>query len=340
MEKSDWMIYGANGYTGRLITRRALALGMRPILAGRNSAAVAALAKESGLEYRSFDLASPELDGISLVLHCAGPFSTTSRPMVDACLARKIHYLDITGEIDVLESIYARHHEAERAGCVLIPGVGFDVVPSDCLAATLAAEMPDATNLELAFATDGKVSPGTLKTAVENLPNGGRVRRDGQLKKVPPAFEVRQIKFDHHTLTAASAPWGDVSSAFFSTGIPNITVYIALPRKVILALQLSRLILPLLGLRPIQNLLKASIEKRVRGAGQEDLERSRIHLWGSVGNARGDVKERTLELPDAYLFTAVAAIASVIRVRTGEIPPGAWTPSKAFGADFMAKQSV
>src|SRR6266550_6648973 len=151
-----WMIYGANGYTGQLIAELANNHGEKPILAGRNAAKVRALAEKLGLPWRAFALDRPDLRDIELVLHCAGPFSATSRPMVDACLLARAHYLDITGEIDVFESVLGRDEEARQRGIVLLPGAGFDVVPSDCLAALLKQRLPSATKLELAFAPIGR----------------------------------------------------------------------------------------------------------------------------------------------------------------------------------------
>src|SRR5262245_25206431 len=111
-----FLIYGANGYTGELIARRATAQGLRPILAGR-SKTVTALAGELSLEHRLFALDDPGaidsgLQGVSVVLHCAGPFSRTFQPMADACLRMKVNYRDITGEIAVFEGLAARSDEA------------------------------------------------------------------------------------------------------------------------------------------------------------------------------------------------------------------------------------
>src|SRR4051795_5180707 len=172
-----FLVYGANGYTGQLIAELARERGERPILAGRSEDKVRPLAERLGLPWRAFDLGHPDLHDVQLVLHCAGPFSATSRPMVDACLTARAHYLDITGEVEVFEAVLARDAEARERGVVLLPGVGFDVVPSDCLAALLHRKLPSATRLELAFATQGRASPGTLKTTVESLPRGGVVRR-------------------------------------------------------------------------------------------------------------------------------------------------------------------
>src|SRR5207302_5159645 len=177
-------IYGANGYTGQLIAELARDGGDEPVLAGRSAAKVRSLAERLGLPWRAFPLEQPDLREVKLVLHCAGPFSATSRPMVDACLAARAHYLDITGEVEVFESVFARDAEARERGVVLLPGTGFDVVPSDCLAASLQQRLPSATKLELAFASLGRASPGTLKTSIEALPRGGMVRRGGKLVRV------------------------------------------------------------------------------------------------------------------------------------------------------------
>ena len=150
------LIYGANGYTGKLIVERALARGLKPILSGRNAEAVGQLARAQGLEARPAALdhqrsLDDALDGVTTVLHCAGPFARTANVMATACIRAKAHYLDITGEISVFEMLAQRSAEARRAGVMLLPGAGFDVVPSDCLAAHLKRRLPAATALALAF---------------------------------------------------------------------------------------------------------------------------------------------------------------------------------------------
>ena len=194
----QWMLYGANGYTGELIAREAVRRGQKPILAGRNPAAIATLARELGCPSRSFSLDNHQTvvnarQGIALVLHCAGPFVETSAPMVTACLEARVHYLDITGEIAVFEAIFARDAEAKQRGVTLLPGVGFDVVPTDCLAAMLARKLPSANELWLAFSSPGaQLSRGTLKTMIEGIGEGGAIRRDGKIVRVPMAWDARE----------------------------------------------------------------------------------------------------------------------------------------------------
>ena len=190
--QKQFVIYGANGYTGALTAREAVARGLRPILAGRNSPQVAAVAQRLGLPHRIAALDDGAaldalLQEVTVVLHCAGPFVHTAAPMVDACLRNGMHYLDITGEIGVYEALAARDVEAKAAGVMLLPGVGFDIVPSDCLAAHLKRRLPSATHLTLALRALGGVSQGTAVTGLEAMARGegGMVRRDGKLTPTP-----------------------------------------------------------------------------------------------------------------------------------------------------------
>lgn len=337
----QWMIYGANGYTGELASRKARADGQRPILAGRNREAIEALGSELGLETRVFGLNTPEeaargLEGIAAVLHCAGPFSATSAPMLEGCVRSHTHYLDITGEIDVFESTQANNDRWKEAGITVIPGVGFDVVPSDCLAALLARRLPEATHLRMAFKSKhGKLSPGTSKTMIEGLPRGGTIRRDGKLETVPNAYRVETLPFADGPQLAVTIPWGDVSTAYYSTGIPNIEVYIGTTPEQVKQMKMLRYIGPLLGLGPIQSLLKSWIGKKVEGPSDSERESDEMQLWGEVRNRGGETVTLRMRTPEGYSLTVDASVAATLRLLEGGVPAGALTPSKAFGADFV-----
>jgi len=338
---SDWMIYGANGYTGELVAEEAVARGMRPVLAGRRAEAVAPLAERLGCELRAFDLSSAaeiahQLRGVRALLLCAGPFSRTSRPAVDGCLAAGVHYLDITGEIDVFEACHRRSEEAARAGCILLPGVGFDVVPSDCLAASLADALPGATELTLAFHSIGSPSRGTARTVLEGIPRGGAVRRGGVITQVPLGWKTAEIPFHDKTRLAVAVPWGDVSTAYYSTGIPNIVCYMVQPRRTIRAMKMIGPLRKLVGLAVVQRIAAGRIDARVVGPDAAMRAAGRSELWGRVRDARGHEVDGTLTTPEGYRLTALASVASVARVLAGGIAPGAHTPATAFGADFIS----
>ena len=337
MADGGWLIYGANGFTGRLVAREAVRRGLAPVLAGRNGDAVFALAEELKLPARVFTLDAGEdvrrgLEGMRLVLHCAGPFVRTSRAMVDACLAHGVHYFDITGEIAVFEAILARDTEARAAGVALVPGVGFDVVPTDCLAATLLQDLPDAANLDLAFTSErGAWSAGTLKTAIESMPSAGAVRRDGRIVEVPLAHDVRDIVFSCGRRTTVTVPWGDVSTAYHTTGIPNIRVYTGMPPQQIGQLRNLAKLLPALRITAVKRLAQWWVGRSAKGPDEKMRATARAYLWGRAWNERGLSVTRTMETPEGYSLTAAAAVECVARVLAGRIKPGAWTPARAFG---------
>jgi short subunit dehydrogenase-like uncharacterized protein len=334
-----WLLYGANGYTGELLARLARERGARPILAGRRREAVEPLARELGLESRVFGLEDPAaldagLAGVRAVAHCAGPFNRTSRPMADACLRNRVLYLDITGEIAVFEALAARDAEARAAGVMLLPGAGFDVVPSDCLAAHLKRRLPGATRLTLAF-TSGGISRGTATTMVENLHRGGMVRRGGKLEPVPIAWKTREIDFGRGPRLCVTIPWGDVATAWHSTGIPDIEVYTAVPPGRLFLLRALRLVRPLLGTAPVQSFLKKRVRAGPPGPSAERRARTRSFFWGEVVDGAGRRAVSRQESPDGYTLTVLAVLALVERVLGGQAPAGFQTPSRAFGPDFV-----
>lgn len=337
----NWMIYGANGYTGKLAAEEAKLRGLAPILAGRRADSIRPLAESLGLAWRAFALDDADalrqgLDGVGLVLHCAGPFSATCAPMLEACLAQRAYYLDITGEISVFAHCHAQHARAAERGIVVLPGAGFDVVPSDCLAALLKRQMPAAVSLVLAFEGGGGFSPGTAKTSVEGLAFGGRVRKHGELKKVPLAWKWRYFTREGERRSTMTIPWGDVYTAFVSTGIPDVEVYMAVPPGTIRRTRRLRWLGPLLGARPVQNFLKAQVEKKVRGPSETTRASTHSYLWGEVRDAAGHLLARQLRTPNGYRLTVDASLGIVRRLLKGTPPaPGYYTPSQLMGADYV-----
>ena len=332
------LVYGASGYTGELIAERAAELGLKPILAGRSEAKLRPIAERLGMPMRVFGLDDPAaldrgLADVDVVIHAAGPFSRTSRPMVDACLRSRVHYLDITGEVAVFEACAARDAEALAAGVMLMPGTGFDVVPSDCLAKHVAERLPGATHLTLAFhSVGGGPSHGTASTMVESMHLPNLVRRDGKIVEVPSGRLSRDVDFGRGPRATLGIPWGDVSTAWHSTSIPNIEVYIAVPRAAVWGAKALRVAAPLLGSPWVQRTLQARIDpggpSAAARAGSFSL------LWAEA--RRGDERAAArLRVPEGYTLTAQASVAIAARVLAGDAPPGFRTPAMAFGADFI-----
>ncbi|WP_457789278.1 saccharopine dehydrogenase family protein [Pseudomonas sp. PL-6] len=337
MAKQHWMIYGANGYTGHLLAAEAQRQGLRPILAGRNPAAVHALGSLLGLDCRIFDIQQPQrareaLADVAVVAHCAGPFSATSAPMLEACLTSASHYVDITGEISVFEAAFARDAQFRERGIVACPGVGFDVIPSDCLAACLHQALPDATHLALGFDTASGLSPGTAKTTVEGLHLGGKVRRAGIVTDVPLGYRRRTIDFGRGAKDAVTIPWGDVATAYHSTGIGNIEVYLPAPKALAIGMRLLDPLRPLFGLASVQAWLKRQVDRRVQGPDAASRERLRTWLWGEVRNAAGVVRTAHLQTANGYEVTVHGSLLAVRHLLDYQGRGGYFTPSQLFGA--------
>ena len=335
-----WMIYGANGYTGALIAREAKRRQLSPILAGRNEARLQALAAELGLEARVFGLEDPaalveRIGDCALVLNCAGPFSATAAPMMEACLAAGVHYLDITGEIAVLEMAQALGERARTAGIVLCPGVGFDVIPTDCVAAVLKRALPDATHLALGFDSRSGMSPGTAKTSIEGLAAGGRIRRDGRIVSVPLAWEVRRIDFGDGEKLAMTIPWGDVATAFHTTGIPNVRVFMPASPRMIARARRANLLRPLLALTWIRTWLQARIARTVTGPSDAQRRSMPTHVWGEATNATGERRTARIRTANGYSLTIDGALHVVDHVLARRPAAGAYTPAGLLGPTLI-----
>jgi short subunit dehydrogenase-like uncharacterized protein len=274
------------------------------------------------------------LSEVRAVLHIAGPFSATSKPMVDACLRTGRHYLDITGEIDVFEACAARNEEAKAKGVMLLPGVGFDVVPSDCLAAHVARRLPGARRLTIGISGMGKASRGTAKTMVESLGTGTRVRRGGDIVGLPKAPQV-PIDYGQGPSLSVGVSWGDVATAWHSTAIPDIDVYFEAVGPIKRMANAGALTQWFLRQNWMKQFLKGRIDAMPEGPTPAERAASSHVLIAEASDARGNTVRSRLSTPEGYTLTSRTALAIAKRVCAGEFKPGFQTPSLAFGPDLI-----
>ena len=342
-----WMLYGATGYTGQILLEGVAERGLSPVIAGRSEHKLRPLAERYAVESVSFGLDDPAAveaairdAGVDLVLHAAGPFTFTAEPVRRACINAGVHYLDITGEIDVFESTFAADSAAQEAGVLLMSGVGFDIVPSDCLSKYVADQVPDADQLDVAISafglTAGKMgtTPGTMKSMVEMMPSGCVTRRDGRLTHSRFGSIQGRFAFPTGDYAAMAIPWGDVSTAYRSTGIPNITAYIIAPKMTVHTSRLAGgLLQRLMQSERMRRWANRGIDRFIKGPGDTSRQSGRSTVYARATNRAGDMAEAWLETKDAYDFTVDAALNSVERVLAGSFA-GALTPAQAFGADF------
>ena len=334
------LVYGATGYTGQLIARTARQLAMSVIIAGRNEAKLRALAAETGFGHHAVELADtatllPVVAAHDVVLHTAGPFSKTAEPMVEACLAGGTHYLDITGEIAILEAHRGLDRRARDAGIMIMSGVGFDVVASDCLALHLQARMPDAVTLTLAMRGMGGMSRGSGKTAIEAINSGTATRRDGRIEYVRSAPR-RRLQFGNQAVDCVGISWGDIATAYYTTGIPNIAVYFEATKDLEQIVGLPGFVKWLFGTPLGQAILRRQIEKLPDGPDPEIQQAQVTQILGIVEDASGRERRAILTAPGPYHLTALTALRIAGEVDGGRVEPGSQNPAQVFGADFIA----
>ncbi|MBX3143042.1 MAG: saccharopine dehydrogenase NADP-binding domain-containing protein [Trueperaceae bacterium] len=341
MTKDRLLIYGANGHVGEALARLATSQGLEPILAGRDAGAVEGLAGELGLEARVFSLDDPTaldraLTGVRAVLNLAGPYVRTWEPLVDSCLRTLTHYLDITGELPVLEAMAALGGDAAERGVTLLPAVGLDSVPSDCLAAHLVRRLPGATRLTLGLRTTGPAGlpPGTQKTMIELAHLPDRVIRGGEPVTLPGLLVAsREIDFGEGPVPALRFQAADPYMAWRTTGMPDIEMFVALPLTMRLGYRLVRLARPAFRWAWLRRALQ---RLALPGASAAALSRSSTQVWAEARDPAGNVVRARLDGPEgAVVWTTRSALAAARRVLDGRAPVGFQTPAGAFGPDFV-----
>jgi short subunit dehydrogenase-like uncharacterized protein len=296
------------------------------------------MARELGLEHRVASLHEPAaldaaLRGVRLVLNVAGPFSTTAAPIADACLRAGCHYLDVSGEVFVIEALHGRDREAQRLGITIMPAVGCDVVATDSLIAYVSRKLPSARRLALGVSGLAFASRGSWETLVEHA-GFGVLRRDGELKRVPVGSLRRLFDFGAGERTSLGVVWGDVGTAYYTTGIPDIEVYFEATPLLELIVAFGRMFGPALRSAPAQAWLKA--HSAFLPVGPTDEQRA-AHQMTFVAEARDDsgrVACARLRTPEAYTLTALTSVALVRRVLDGDYEIGFQTPARVYGPDL------
>jgi len=341
MKSNTFLLYGANGYTGELTARYAKQYNLQPILAGRRKEMIEPLANKLNLPFRIFDIddsvaLQTALKEVKAVVHAAGPFHFTAKQMIEGCLQTGTHYLDINGDITVFEMIHRYDDAARKAGIMLLPGAGFDVVPTDCVALQLKKLLPDAIALKLAFATlGGGLSHGTATTTVNKLGEGAAVRKGGKIIHTPLGKKGMPVDFGVKKLFVINIPWGDVYTAYITTGIPDIESYTGMPEKVYYLLKLQRLFNWLLRKKFIRNYFKKKIDQRPAGPSDEQRSKATSLVWGQATNAAGRIATVRLSGPEAYTLTALSSLIIVQKILNGNYAPGYQTPASAYGEDLV-----
>lgn len=310
------LIYGATGYTGSMVARHARATGLDIVIGGRDALALASLAHELDVPYRVFqvegDDAARALTGVDAVLNCAGPFARTAEALMRACIATGVHYLDITAEIDVYRLAERLGPQAAAAGVMLLPGVGWDVVPTDCLALRLARQVEAPRSLRIALQVAGSMSRGSAASAAGIVAAGLMARVDGVLVQTPEA-PGRAFDFGQGPVECMPLSFGDLVTAWHSTSIGDIAMFVNITGSAFRSGDLADL-------------------PAGPSAQERDAQRARAAV--EVTGADDIVTRAVIETVNGYSYTPLVAVEAARRVGVGQWRSGFETPSRVFGADF------
>jgi short subunit dehydrogenase-like uncharacterized protein len=310
-------------------------------LAGRNKQGIKLLAEKFNLSFRIFDLDDTEtlvaaLKDVKLVIHAAGPFQYTAKQMIEACLQTGTHYLDINGDIAVFEMIKRYDDAAKKAGIMLMPGAGFDVVPTDCISMQLKNKLPDAISLQLAFATlGGGISHGTAMTMAGKIGEGGAVRKNGNIIRNPLGQKGMWVDFGKQKLFVMSIPWGDISTAYFSTVIRNIETFTGISQKAYYFLKAQFLFNWLLRTKFVRGIIKNKISQRPAGPSDAQRNKAISLVWGKVVNEKNETVSISISGPEGYTLTAHSALIIANKVLNGNYSIGYQTPASAYGENLV-----
>jgi short subunit dehydrogenase-like uncharacterized protein len=339
--KNTIIIYGSYGYTGQLIAKECKAKNLNAILAGRNREALQKQSEQTGFPFEVVDVNDTAalknlLQKGGIVIHCGGPFKYTAKAMADACLETKTHYTDITGEHQVFEMLADYDAKGKQAGIIIMPGVGFDVVPSDCLALHLKTRLRSATHLQLAFTmSKGGLSRGTAKSMTEGLGYGSLIRENGKLTPIPVGKKVMEIDFGTFKTKTLNIPWGDISTAWRSTGIPNIEVYTGATDSMISNAKRSNYFNWLLRQRWLKDFMLKKIDKKPAGPSEKNREGGRSFLWGKVWDESGNERISLLECLSGYSLTGKSAVLIAEKILAGNFKAGYQTPAMMYGENLI-----
>jgi short subunit dehydrogenase-like uncharacterized protein len=309
------LIYGATGYTGRMAAERAKMLGLNFEIAGRNAERLQFLATLLDVPYRVFtadDRAERFMGGIDTLLNFAGPFAQTAEALMRACINAGVNYLDITAEINVYRLAESLGAQAAKSGVMLMPGVGWDVVPTDCLAVHVARRVLQPHSLNIALQVPGSMSRGSAMSVAEIIGAGLLARVDGQLVSTPDA-QPRHFDFGDGPVLCLPLSFGDLVTGWHSTGIPNIAMFVHLSGDAFPEGDLSQL---------------------PDGPSVQQRDAHRARAVAEVSGADGTVARSMIETVNGYSYTPLAAVEAARRVLGGERRPGFETPARLFGGGF------
>lgn len=334
------LLYGATGFSGRLLSECLLEQGIDVVLAGRNEARLTAMARRWNLDCRVFSLDDPAqieaaLDTIHVVLHAAGPFQRTALPMMAACIRTGTHYLDLAGEWPVFQQAMDLGDRAAGNGVMLMPGIGFSIVASDCLLAMARARFPEAVALRLALSAPDVMSRGTFRSLMGLTSSTVTVRRNGTPTALPAGSLSRCFDFGTGLRKAVAVTWPDVVISQVTDGISTLEVYAEADWPVQFVYRSGSGLAPLHQSALGQRLLDLVSHGWPQAPSATQRQRSGFTLVVEAEDRWRRCRSLRIQTPDGYTVTGATATAIVGRVLKGQIAAGFQSPAHLYGGPLL-----
>lgn len=317
------VVFGATGYTGRLVCEALVGRGVRPVLAGRNDETLRALAGElgGGLETQTADVGEPAslrvlVERGDVLVSCVGPFNEYGDPAVRAAVDAGAHYIDSTGESRFIRRVFEEFGpDAERAGCGLLTAFGYDFVPGN-LAGALALEQAGAaaTKVSIGYFISGggntstdAMSGGTAASAAGVALDKAYCWRGGRLVDERPAKRVRSFPWGEKQLTGFSLGSTEhLALPRLQPGLRDVDVYLGWLGPMSRAAQVGSLVMELPGARAGTKALLGRFGAKGSSGGPDAEARSKSgsRIVAEAYGADDDLLARVqLEGPNGYTFT-------------------------------------
>jgi len=318
-----WLLYGANGTTGRILLRLRADQGtshdLPPlIIAGRQEGPVSALARSYDLPYRVFDLkklGEQDCSGIKLVVNFAGPYEDTQEPWLEACETYGIAYMDISGEWRSIGKLYEQASRFEKAGIPVIVAAGFDTIAGEASLSAYLNRYPDEKHLRVGIYAEGGFSAGTARSAFRILPHGLWAYEEGHFVRAGRPLKRRLPGGPERIFWPATLAELKTFPAW--QNIKRLETYVAVPPRYG---RWTPLLEKVTSVKPVARLLdRMLVSQRLRLAGEMDLGAS-SYLF--VEGATGSEERLWVETQQAYVFTARAVLEVVRLYFEGGALPG------------------
>lgn len=313
------LLYGATGYTGKIIAERAKELNLDFDIAGRDQDKLLSVANKLNVGYHVFgvddqDAWQEALKDKHVLINAAGPFALTARQAMEACLKAGVHYLDISAELDTYQLAESLDQEAKAAGIQIISGAGL-FVSYDALVVHLSKLIAEPEYLSVGFRHYGGFSKGSVLSSKNIADLGILIRKNGDIIHNPHP-ESKTFSFGEQQVECIPTPLGGIILSYKSTGIPNIEEYFSLKL-------------------PVNELPDLTAGNLHGGPTKEERAAGRNGISAEITGRDGKVVKAYVDAPSGYDLTPLSVVAIAHRILKEDFKTGYQSPGSAYGEEIL-----